>query len=202
MKRTAFLAAAILLLLPLSAQAEDAELDRLSDVQPVDIVSAALRGSSDDIDTILRRSDRIFRMKTYKGGQMDARDVAVYYALFCGRPEAARYMLRRGQGKGYGNLGDMPLMEEACKGAPTTESARRAISATQKEWAEGGADGGCARADKPVFGAISAEALDVILENDGALCHARPACGPALRSHLESRRYPKAYLRVWDSRCR
>ena len=108
MNRTVSLALAALLLTSLPAPASAVPLERISaDEQPIDIVSAALRGSEGDINTVLARSAKIFVMKTWNGTTVDARDVAVYYALFCGRPEAARLSLKRGFGRDFDELAEV-----------------------------------------------------------------------------------------------
>ena len=216
MNRTASLALAALLLASLPAPASAVPLERISeDDQPIDIVSAALRGSDDDINTVLARSAKIFVMKTWNGTTADARDVAVYYALFCGRPEAARHILKRGVGRGFDELAGMPRMDEACKGDPTTETARRAIVEAQKEQAQKnqaqpdqaqkeqaqGGNGAGAKTEPIVFAALSPEALDVVLDDEDDYCQAVSASGKPLRQHLQERKDAEAALKVFEARC-
>ena len=216
MNRTASLALAALLLASLPAPASAVPLERISeDDQPIDIVSAALRGSDDDINTVLARSAKIFVMKTWNGTTADARDVAVYYALFCGRPEAARHILKRGVGRGFDELAGMPRMDEACKGDPTTETARRAIVEAQKEQAQKNqaqpdqaqkeqaqsGNGAGAKTEPIVFAALSPEALDVVLDDEDDYCQAVSASGKPLRQHLQERKDAEAALKVFEARC-
>ena len=209
MNRTVSLALAALLLTSLPAPASAVPLERISaDEQPIDIVSAALRGSEGDINTVLARSAKIFVMKTWNGTTADARDVAVYYALFCGRPEAARHILKCGFGRDFDELAGMPRMEDACKGDPTTETARRAITGAQKEQAQKleaqkdqAQSGTGAKTEPIVFAELSPEALDVILDVEDDHCQAVSASGKPLRQHLQERKDAEAVLKVFEARC-
>ena len=200
MHRTASLALSALHLASLPAQTGAEPLERLSAAEPFDIVSAALRGSEDDINTVLARSSRIFVMKIRNGATIDARDVAVFYALFCDRPEAARLMLKRGVGLRYDELIFMPPMEASCKKEPSTESARREIIEAEKALLVGG-DAIGERPGRIVFAGLSPGSLDVILEFERDYCKAKSSTGQPLRQHLEGRKDAMACLKVYEARC-
>ena len=102
----------------------------------------------------------------------------------------------------------MPRMEDACKGDPTTETARRAITEAQKEQAQKleaqkdqAQSGTGAKTEPIVFAELSPEALDVILDVEDDHCQAVSASGKPLRQHLQERKDAEAVLKVFEARC-
>ena len=98
-------------------------------------------------------------------------------------------------------LSVMPGMDEACKGSPTTETARRAIVEAQKEQAQKDQAQAGAKQEPIVFAPLSPEALDVVLEAEDDYCQAVSASGKPLRQHLQERQDAEAALKVFETRC-
>ncbi|MCR5259006.1 MAG: hypothetical protein K6E40_12730 [Desulfovibrio sp.] len=177
-----------------------------------DIVAATMRGGPADIDRALSQPENSFRLKTYGEHSFDARDMALYMALVCGRTDNARHMLKRGAGEG-GYAPEHPLERiwlepQDCRKPWTAESVRRNIYERQKAEGDDWYEGDCSTGDSPLFD-FPAEALDAILEHDRSLCQTKSGCGWTLLEKLvecsESSNDParcRRALAVWKKRCR
>ena len=168
-----------------------------------DIIAAVMYGSEADVQKALSAPAGTFQWKTYGDKTIDARDVAVYYALVCGRTKNAEVLLKNGARWSYKALGDMPYIENDCAEKNlNSESARKAIFDIKKEWAEGDTDGDCSRSEHMYDVAATPETLGVLLRNDKELCKYKGACGEKLADVIGQKKDPQGFRATYEKYCK
>ena len=168
-----------------------------------DIIVAAMYGNEADVQKALSLPDDTFKWKTYGDKTIDSRDVAVYYALTCGKAKNAEILLKHGARWSYKVLGDMPYVQEECpKNNLTSESVRKAIFDVKKDWAEGDTDGDCSRSEHMYDVAGTPDTLAVLLRNDKELCRYKGACGEKIADVIGQKDDPKGFSAIYRTYCK
>ncbi|MCR5562478.1 MAG: hypothetical protein K6F46_03775 [Desulfovibrio sp.] len=168
-----------------------------------DIIVTTMYGNEADVQKALSLPDDKYKWKTYGDKTIDSRDVAVYYALVCGKVKNAEVLLKHGARWSYKVLGDMPYVQDECpKKNLTSESVRKAIFDVKKDWAEGDADGDCSRSDHLFDVAGTPDSLAVLLRNDKDLCKYKTACGETLADILNHKNDSKGFSAIYLTYCK
>ncbi|MBO4313969.1 MAG: hypothetical protein J5838_06705 [Desulfovibrio sp.] len=168
-----------------------------------DIIVAAMYGNEADVQKALSLPDDKYKWKTYGDKTIDSRDVAVYYALVCGKAKNAEILLKHGARWSYKVLGDMPYVQDECpKKNLTSESVRKAIFDVKKDWAEGDTDGDCSRSEHMYDVAGTPDTLAVLLRNDKELCRYKGACGEKIADVIGQKDDPKGFSAIYRTYCK
>ena len=168
-----------------------------------DLIVATMYGNETDVQKVLSLPDDTFKWKTYGDKTIDSRDVAVYYALVCGKTKNAEILLKHGARWNYKALGDMPYVENDCSDKDlTSESVRKAVFDVKKEWAEGGTDGDCSRGEHLYDVAGTPDSLAVLLRNDKELCQYKASCGEKLVDLISQKKDSKGFNATYRTYCK
>lgn len=165
-----------------------------------DIIAVTMYGTPDELRALLAEPKENFAWKGEDGYEADdVYNVALYYALVCGKRKTAEVLLQHGAS--WKNLGDMPFMEPECKKRLTSSSVRQSIRKTRKEWEEDGADGDCGRWEHIHEVITSPENLALLLRYDKTLCSYQTQCGETLPQLIQNRSDAKALHAVYRRFC-
>ncbi|MBQ7585254.1 MAG: hypothetical protein IJU40_03290 [Desulfovibrionaceae bacterium] len=167
-----------------------------------DIITATLYGSKEDLSKILQGSDKNFQWKVFRENKIDARNVALFYALSCNKLNHVNLLFKSGANWQDPNLSDMPSMEEECKKKLDAEYVRKSIFEIQKEWDEGDIDGDCDRGENIYEITSSPQALNHILKHDKNLCNYKTKCGKHIKDVLINKQNDTAFLKVYSDNCK
>lgn len=172
-----------------------------------DIIKTTLYGTEAELRPILALPEEKFIWKTYQGGSVDSRDVALFYALSCGHLQNVPLLLENRVSWSHNMFGDMPYMEEQCKKKLNSKNVLQSIITIEKEWAEGDVEGDCARGEHIYDVLSSPKALELLLTYDRKLCQYQTQCGESLKQHIlnmngmRSKNY-KQFLNVYNKFCK
>lgn len=165
-----------------------------------DIIAVTMYGTPAELEALLAEPKENFAWKGEDGYEADdVYNVALYYALVCGKRKTAEVLLQHGAT--WKHLGDMPSMDAECKKRLTSSSVRQSIRKTRKEWAEGDVDGDCDRWEHIHEVMTSHENLALLLRYDNTLCSYQTRCGDTLPQLIQDRSDARALQAVYRRFC-